>query len=71
MKNIHAISFRTLTLSDTQKILDASTELELSGEVVGKIQKCRTYLDKKMSESTEPIYGINTGFGSLYHRNIA
>jgi len=71
VKNIHAISFRTLTLSDTQKILDASTELELSGEVVGKIQKCRTYLDKKMSESTEPIYGINTGFGSLYHRNIA
>jgi histidine ammonia-lyase len=28
-------------------------------------------LDKKLDESSAPIYGINTGFGSLYAKNIA
>ena len=36
-----------------------------------KIQKCRTYLDEKMASSKEPIYGINTGFGSLYNISIS
>jgi histidine ammonia-lyase len=35
---------------------------ELANE---KIEKCYTYLHKKIKESTKPIYGINTGFGSL------
>ena len=33
--------------------------------------KCRAYLDGKIQEAREPIYGINTGFGSLYNRNIS
>jgi histidine ammonia-lyase len=36
-----------------------------------KIQKCRTYLDDKMAASDDPIYGINTGFGSLYNISIS
>src|SRR5258708_39856938 len=35
-----------------------------------KIARCRAYLDKKINGSTEAIYGINTGFGSLYNKNI-
>ena len=30
-----------------------------------RIVRCREYLDSKMATQTEPIYGINTGFGSL------
>ena len=26
---------------------------------------CRDYLDHKIEATTDPIYGINTGFGSL------
>jgi histidine ammonia-lyase len=44
--------------------------LSLSEESIGKIKRCREYLDTKLSDSTEPIYGINTGFGSLYNKNI-
>lgn len=42
----------------------------MSDESKEKIQKCRDYLDRKLSETQTPIYGINTGFGSLYAKNI-
>ncbi len=44
--------------------------INLSKEAVLKITTCRDYLDKKVSESATPVYGINTGFGSLYSKNI-
>ncbi len=42
----------------------------LSTESKEKIQRCREYLDKKITSTTGPLYGINTGFGSLYSKNI-
>lgn len=42
----------------------------LSPDAVGRIVRCRTYLDEKLAGNTQPIYGINTGFGSLYNKNI-
>ena len=36
-----------------------------------RIQKCRDYLDKKIAESEEPLYGITTGFGSLCSKSIS
>src|SRR5690606_33236263 len=44
--------------------------LELSEEAKINIQKCREYLDRKMAAATGAIYGINTGFGSLYNVKI-
>ena len=35
-----------------------------------KINRCRTYLDQKLAQSSQPIYGINTGFGSLCNTKI-
>ena len=34
------------------------------------ILKCREYLDKKLDESDELFYGINTGFGFLQNVHI-
>jgi histidine ammonia-lyase len=45
--------------------------LELSDEFQINIQKCRDFLDKKMATHSEPIYGINTGFGSLCNVKIS
>lgn len=42
----------------------------MSDESKERIKKCRDYLDRKLSETQTPIYGINTGFGSLYAKNI-
>ena len=66
----HIISSRTLELSDLQILLKGDFDLSLSSESRAKIQRCRAYLDNKLASTTEPIYGINTGFGSLYSKNI-
>ncbi|MBS1487316.1 MAG: histidine ammonia-lyase [Bacteroidetes bacterium] len=70
MSHTHFISSDPLTFSTIEKIIEGTSQLELTSGSIGNIQKCRDYLDKKMNESSEPIYGINTGFGSLYNRNI-
>lgn len=60
-----------LTLKDLSVILNDTVKLELSTSAKERIQKCRTYLDDKVKTATEPIYGINTGFGSLYNKHIS
>lgn len=42
----------------------------LSEESRRKIVECRDYLDRKLEAAGSPLYGITTGFGSLYNRNI-
>lgn len=44
--------------------------IELSDEVKTKIVRCREYLDQKLQNSNQIIYGVNTGFGSLYNKHI-
>lgn len=71
MSTTHSISSKTITLEVLNRVLSEDIQLELSKEAKDKIQKCRAYLDDKLKKSTEPIYGINTGFGSLYDKNIS
>ncbi len=70
MKPTHYISTQTLTLSDLDHILHGHSKIALSEEATQKITRCREYLDQKLTSSAAPIYGINTGFGSLYNKNI-
>lgn len=67
----HTISDHTLTLEDLSTILFSKIKIELSDDAKQRIQKCRQYLDDKLKNTTQPIYGINTGFGSLYNKNIS
>jgi histidine ammonia-lyase len=67
---VHYISTKRLTLLDLARIDGGKVTIELSVEAIEKIVRCREYLDKKLQESNEAIYGINTGFGSLYNKNI-
>lgn len=71
MENIHYISSELLHLETLQEIIAEHKLLSLSEEAQLNIQKCREYLDKKMANSDEPIYGINTGFGSLCNVKIS
>ncbi len=68
---VHSISDKKIQLTDLQKLLQQDITLELSSSAKEKINTCRTYLDTKLKEATKPIYGINTGFGSLYGKNIS
>ncbi|HLP65146.1 histidine ammonia-lyase [Flavobacterium sp.] len=71
MENTHYISSELLQLETLQEIISEHKSLALSEEAKLNIQKCREYLDKKMDKSDEPIYGINTGFGSLCNVKIS
>lgn len=71
MDNTHYISSDVLSLEDLQEIISYGKSLALSEEAKINIDKCRAYLDHKMTLSDEPIYGINTGFGSLYNIKIS
>lgn len=71
MENTHYISSELLHLETLQSIISEQKSLALSEEAKLNIQKCREYLDKKMEKSDDPIYGINTGFGSLCNVKIS
>jgi histidine ammonia-lyase len=66
----HSISSRPLTLQELEQSLEKGSSLSLSADAKKKIEHCRQYLDEKIASSNTPVYGINTGFGSLYHRHI-
>lgn len=71
MKNVYYIGSGELTFELIERIINENLKLELSPEAKERIQRCRDYLDKKIAESSEPLYGITTGFGSLCNKNIS
>lgn len=68
---MHHYITEQLTLADIQSILKENKKLALSQEASNRIQKCRAYLDDKMSKKDAVFYGINTGFGSLCNTQIS
>lgn len=70
MHPTHNISNQPLTLQDLNAALHGHSKIGLSENSRKQISKCRDYLDKKIATTAQPIYGINTGFGSLYDKHI-
>lgn len=71
MEHLHYISTDVLTLEKLQETIAEHKTLALSEEAKINIQQCRDYLDQKMASNETPIYGINTGFGSLCNVKIS
>jgi histidine ammonia-lyase len=67
---IHYISKEHLSLERVKEIIDSKMTLELSPEAAQAVVKCREYLDRKMEDIGRPVYGVTTGFGSLYNVTI-
>lgn len=68
---IISLTHKPITLAGLSELITSPVQLQLSGEAKKKIQQCRTYLDEKLKDTDHPIYGINTGFGSLYNTYIS
>ncbi|MBP5486051.1 MAG: histidine ammonia-lyase [Bacteroidales bacterium] len=66
----HIISKEHLSLERLKGILANHETLILGDEAKNAIIKCRNYLDSKMEDISRPVYGITTGFGSLYNVTI-
>ena len=60
-----------LTISNIRNILFQNRKLLLSSNTKKIILDSRNFLNKKIQDSDVPIYGVNTGFGSLCNTKIA
>ena len=71
MAKAFKIGDQALTISMISEIIKENTAIVLGISAKKKIKDCRKYLDDKMAKSSAPIYGINTGFGSLCNHKIS
>ena len=71
MQETHYISSELLDLPTIQDILTTNKKLDLSDEALLNIKKSKEYLTSKIENNNTPIYGINTGFGSLCNVEIS
>lgn len=65
IKNPLDLRAEHLSLKSLHGLLDQNPEIRLSAESKAKVEACRKYLNEKLEREEAPIYGINTGFGSL------
>jgi len=70
-EKVHYIGEHFLSLHQLSSIVAQKKKLVLSKKARKRIVDCRTYLEQKIEQAQEPIYGINTGFGSLCNTEIS
>lgn len=71
MANTHHISNEVIDWKVIRELLENKKVLELSHKSKERIISCREYLDSRLNQKTDSLYGINTGFGSLYNKVIS
>lgn len=59
-----------LSFEQVKNYIDHQQLISITFDAHQRITKCREYLDKRLSNSTELLYGINTGFGFLQNVQI-
>jgi histidine ammonia-lyase len=71
MPEFHEINTDFLSIEKLYSIRKDQLSLILSDQASKKISDCRQYLDDKIAKAKTPIYGVNTGFGSLCNEVIS
>ena len=66
----YTIGPNKITPEEVASLVSSNAKLHLSETAQQNITRCRTYLDETVAASAHPIYGINTGFGSLCNVSI-
>jgi histidine ammonia-lyase len=65
------LSDAAISIAELQALIaDPSIEVRLADTAMAEIERCRTFLDQKMIQNSDPIYGINTGFGDLRDKHV-
>lgn len=70
MKNTFVIS-DGIHFGNIREIIANGLGITLSEKSEKQIAHCRTFLDSYLEKSENPVYGINTGFGSLCNVRIS
>lgn len=67
----YILNQQTLSLTELFDVIHSKKVIALGENAKVAVKKCRDYLDHKMATTDGNIYGINTGFGSLYDQSIS
>lgn len=65
------LNLEWISIQDFKKIFESETPIHLSQDSKNAIARSRQFLEAKVKTSPTPIYGINTGFGSLCKEEIS
>ena len=65
-----SVSNQWLSFGEVSLFIEKNSSIQMTPDAEQRIQKCRNYLDKRLAEKHELIYGINTGFGFLQNVEI-
>ena len=71
MIRTYSVDTDKISVSAINMVLNSGAKLSLSVKAQKRIKDCRKYLEKKLTENNKPIYGVNTGFGSLCNIRIS
>jgi histidine ammonia-lyase len=70
MPTHHLSPTQHLSLANLAAVLADHRPVELAPEARQRLAACHEYLQQRLNHDDAPIYGINTGFGSLYNVSI-
>lgn len=68
--SVFKINNNWIFLNEIDRLIASGAEVVLGDNAKEAITHCRAFLDEAMEDETHVIYGINTGFGSLYNTVI-
>jgi len=60
-----------ISLNSIKALISSGDKISLSVDLQQSVIDCRTYLEHAVEISDKPIYGVNTGFGSLCNASIS
>ena len=59
------IGLKKLSIQDIEEISIDRRKISITKASLKKVKECRKFLDDEIVRAEKPIYGVNTGFGSL------
>jgi histidine ammonia-lyase len=71
MEQDYIIELHPLTAEGAVVLSRSGRRVVLSEAVKDRIRQNRAFLERRVAESDQPVYGINTGFGSLCNIRIS
>lgn len=71
MADHFVIKGEPLSEEQVQDLFESNRRVVLDEQAQTLVKESRIFLDNRINNSSEPMYGINTGFGSLYKQQIS
>lgn len=65
------ITRENISLETIKRLHKSNEKIAISPDLREAVLNCRNFLEKRINEADKPIYGVNTGFGSLCETSIS